>query len=131
MGSIVLSPVFADVEEEDALGFDQYHDLANELPPETRTFARIIVSLMKEAEAIDWYEQRLGVEQADEGKAIMRNSQEEEFKHFGMDLEFLLRRSPKWRAALQQILFKKRGSSSNWGTVGSPPKTRPAAKALR
>ena len=37
----------------------------------------------------------------------MRNSQEEEFKHFGMDLEFLLRRSPKWRAALQQILFKE------------------------
>ena len=49
----------------------------------------------------------MAVEQDDEAKAIMRNSQEEEFKHFGMDLEFLLRRSPKWRAALQQILFKE------------------------
>ena len=35
----------------------------------------------------------------------MANAQEEEFKHFGMDLEFLLRRKPKWRAVLQRILF--------------------------
>jgi hypothetical protein len=35
----------------------------------------------------------------------MENAQGEEFKHFGMDLEFLLRRVPKWRAALQSILF--------------------------
>ncbi len=31
----------------------------------------------------------------------------EEFKHFGMDLEFLLRRKPTWRATLRGILFKK------------------------
>jgi len=36
----------------------------------------------------------------------MRNAQHEEFKHFGMDLEFLLRRTPKWREILQGILFK-------------------------
>ncbi len=36
----------------------------------------------------------------------MRNAQKEEFKHFGMDLEFLLRRKPQWRAILQGILFK-------------------------
>ena len=35
----------------------------------------------------------------------MENAQGEEFKHFGMDLEFLLRRVPKWRAALEAILF--------------------------
>ncbi len=27
------------------------------------------------------------------------------FKHFGMDLEFLLRCTPRWRLALEQILF--------------------------
>jgi len=37
----------------------------------------------------------------------MANAQQEEFKHFGMDLEFLLRRKPKWRTALQNILFKE------------------------
>ena len=35
----------------------------------------------------------------------MEDAQAEEFKHFGMDLEFLLRRTPKWRAALEAILF--------------------------
>lgn len=35
----------------------------------------------------------------------MQSAQQEEFKHFGMDLEFLLRQKPKWRAALKEILF--------------------------
>jgi len=29
------------------MGFDQYHEPANELPSETRTFARMIASLTK------------------------------------------------------------------------------------
>jgi hypothetical protein len=89
------------------MGFDQYHEPANELPPETRTFARMIASLIEEAEAIGWYEQRLAVEPNQEARAIMANAQGEEFKHFGMDLEFLLRQKPKWRVALQDILFKE------------------------
>jgi hypothetical protein len=87
------------------MGFDQYHEPPQELSPETRTFARIIASLTEEAEAINWYQQRIAVEPDAEARAIMVNAQQEEFKHFGMDLEFLLRRTPKWRAALQQILF--------------------------
>ena len=35
----------------------------------------------------------------------MVNAQGEEFKHFGMDLEFLLRCTPNWRIALKTILF--------------------------
>lgn len=88
------------------MGFDQYHEPASELSAETRTFARIIVSLTEEAEAINWYEQRISVEQNSEARGIMQNSQEEEFKHFGMDLEFLLRQKPVWRSTLQRILFK-------------------------
>lgn len=88
------------------MGFDQYHEPANELSQETRTFARMIASLTEEAEAINWYEQRLSVEQNREARAVMANAQQEEFKHFGMDLEFLLRQKPKWRIALQGILFK-------------------------
>ena len=85
--------------------FDQYHEPPQELAAATRTFARMCLSLIEEAEAIDWYEQRLAVEKDPEARAIMENAQEEEFKHFGMDLEFLLRRTPKWRIALQKILF--------------------------
>src|SRR4051812_14802304 len=88
------------------MGFDQYHEPPDELSPKTRTFARMIASLIEEAEAIGWYQQRLAVEKNKEARAIMRNAQHEEFKHFGMDLEFLLRRTPQWRETLQGILFK-------------------------
>ena len=87
------------------MGFEQYHEPASELSADTRTFARMIASLTEEAEAIGWYEQRISLEQDDQARAIMENAQSEEFKHFGMDLEFLLRRTPKWRIALQTILF--------------------------
>jgi hypothetical protein len=89
------------------MGFEQYHEPASELSAKTRTFARMIASLIEEAEAIGWYEQRLSLEKDRDARAIMRNAQHEEFKHFGMDLEFLLRRTPKWRETLQGILFKK------------------------
>jgi hypothetical protein len=88
------------------MGFDQYHEPANELPEETRTFARMIAALGEEAEAINWYEQRIAVEKDRTAKAIMKAAQKEEFKHFGMDLEFLLRMKPLWREILQGILFK-------------------------
>jgi hypothetical protein len=65
----------------------------------------MITSLIEEAEAISWYDQRMSVEKDKDARAIMQNAQQEEFKHFGMDLEFLLRQKPKWRVALQGILF--------------------------
>ena len=89
------------------MGFEQYHEPAGELSAETRTFARMIASLTEEAEAIGWYAQRLALEPDAEAKAIMENAQQEEFKHFAMDLEFLIRRTPKWRAALEKVLFRE------------------------
>lgn len=88
------------------MGFQQYHEPADELSQETRTFARVIASLIEEADAINWYEQRMSVEKDKDAKAIMAAAQKEEFKHFGMDLEFLLRRHPKWQAAMRSILFQ-------------------------
>ena len=89
------------------MGFDQYHEPPEELPESTRTFARLCASLTEEAEAIGWYEQRLAVERDEEASAIMRNAEEEEFKHFAMDLEYLLRRMPTWRQIAQRVLFSE------------------------
>ena len=89
------------------MGFDQYHEPADELSQETRTFARMITSLIEEAEAIGWYEQRMSLEKDKDAKAIMANAQKEQLKHFGMNLEFLLRRSEDWRTELKGILFTK------------------------
>ncbi len=54
------------------MGFDQYHEPPEELPPETRTFARLCASLTEEAEAIGWYEQRLAVETDAEARGELR-----------------------------------------------------------
>ncbi len=87
------------------MGFDQYHEPPEELSAEARTYARMIASLTEEAEAIGWYAQRIALESDDDAKAIMKHAMQDEFTHFGMDLEFLLRRTPIWRAVLKEILF--------------------------
>jgi hypothetical protein len=89
------------------MGFDQYHEPPEELSAEARTFARLCASLTEEAEAIGWYDQRMALETDEEAKAIMRDAQGEEFKHFAMDLEFLLRRSPRWRQIAAGVLFQE------------------------
>jgi hypothetical protein len=89
------------------MGFDQYHEPPEELSAEARTFARLCASLTEEAEAIGWYDQRLALETDEEAKAIMSDAQGEEFKHFAMDLEFLLRRSPRWRQIAEGVLFQE------------------------
>ena len=89
------------------MGFDQYHEPPEELSPSVRTFARMITSLTEEAEAIGWYEQRISVEKDREAKKIMTQTQQEEFIHFAMDLEFLLRKKPKWNTIMKNVLFKK------------------------
>ncbi|HEY2570632.1 MAG TPA: hypothetical protein VGI27_04120 [Solirubrobacteraceae bacterium] len=88
------------------MGFDQYHEPPDELPEQTRTFARRCASLTEEAEAIGWYEQRLAIERDPEAKAVMADAVGEEYKHFSMDLEFLLRRTPKWREIARGVLFQ-------------------------
>src|SRR6266550_6014703 len=85
---------------------EQYHEPTDELSDKVRTFARMMTSLIEEAEAINWYEQRLSVEKSRDARAIMQNAQKEEFKHFGMDLEFVLRQKKVFRETLEGILFK-------------------------
>src|SRR3954454_22427550 len=88
------------------MGFDQYHEPPDELPAETRTFARLRASLTEEAEAIGWYEQRIAIEPNFVYRAVMLNAVGEEYKHFSMDLEFLLRQKPEWREIARGILFQ-------------------------
>ncbi len=71
-----------------------------------RTFAQMCASLSEESEAIGWYEQRIAVEEDPAAREIMMDSLGEEYKHFSMELEFLLRAKPKWRVIAHGILFK-------------------------
>jgi hypothetical protein len=85
---------------------EQYHEPPSELADDVRTYARVCTSLIEEAEAINWYAQRLAIEGDEQAAAIMRDAQDEEFKHFSMDLEYLLRRTPTWREVAQRVLFQ-------------------------
>ena len=85
---------------------DQYHEQPESMDEETKDFARIITSLIEEAEAINWYQQRIAASKDKEVQEIMKHAQEEEMEHFAIDLEWLLRRMPKWKGVLQSILFK-------------------------
>jgi hypothetical protein len=85
---------------------EQYHEPPDELSDKIRTFARVMTSLIEEAEAINWYTQRISLEKNRQARAIMVSAQKEEFKHFGMDLEFILRQNEKFRETLEGILFK-------------------------
>ena len=102
------------------MGFDQYHEPPEELAAATRTFARLCASLTEEAEAIGWYQQRLAVETDPEAIAVMRDAQGEEFKHFSMDLELLLRRTPPWRevAAGHPLPARRRRRARRGGRGG-------------
>jgi uncharacterized protein len=120
------------------MGFDQYHEPPDELPEQTRTFARLCASLTEEAEAIGWYEQRLAIESDPEAKAVMADAVGEEYKHFSMDLEFLLRRTPKWREIARGVLFQpgdivEHGEASEAaagdGDEGSASDAEPSAAA--
>jgi uncharacterized protein len=95
------------------VGFDQYHEPPEELGQETRTLARMFASLTEEADAINWYVQRLAVEQDPDARAIIEDARHEEFKHFAMDLEYLLRRLPEWRAIAEGVLFREGEITSN------------------
>jgi uncharacterized protein len=94
------------------MGFEQYHEPANELSQETRTFARMIASLIEEADAINWYEQRMSVETDPGANAIMADAQGEEFKHFGMDLDFSCGASRSGRGSCRRSCFRKATSSN-------------------
>jgi hypothetical protein len=116
------------------MGFDQYHEPPDELPEQTRTFARLCASLTEEAEAIGWYEQRLAIEQDPEAKAVMSDAVGEEYKHFSMDLEFLLRRTPKWREIARGVLFQtgdivEHGEAAEAGADDDSDDAAPSAPA--
>ena len=89
------------------MGFDQYHEPPEELSAETRTFARLCASLKRSRR------RSAGTSSASPSSPTRRrgrswsDAQGEEFKHFAMDLEFLLRRSPRWRQIGAGVLFQE------------------------
>src|SRR6195256_2708854 len=116
-------------EQGEPMGFDQYHEPPPPPaapPPRRCPSPRLCTSLTEEAEAIGWYEQRLSIEPDADARAIMSDAQGEEFKHFSMDLEFLLRCTPAWRKIAQGVLFQS-GDIVEHGEEAEEEATEPSA----
>lgn len=86
---------------------DQYHEPTELLDDKSLDFARVMQSLIEEAEAINWYQQRMSATKDKDVREILHHAQKEEFEHFAMTLEWLSRQLPEWRKMMKKILFTK------------------------
>lgn len=85
-----------------------YHEPPTELSTQTRDYARALVTLKEEIEAIDWYQQRLTVTTDQQLKKILRHNRNEEMEHACMALEWLRRNMDGWEEQMRKYLFTER-----------------------
>jgi hypothetical protein len=83
-----------------------YMESDSALSDSEKDIARMIASMVEEAEAIQGYQQRIATAKDPEVKKIIEHAQKEEMEHFATELEWLTRKMPAWREKLKEILFK-------------------------
>jgi hypothetical protein len=91
-------------------------------PEDSRRFIMMVFSLVREIEAIGWYEQQMAAEPNSSVRMVMQIGQKEEFKHLVLLLQAMLIAKPEWRRLIQQALFTE-GLSAGIGEaieVGPP-----------
>jgi ferritin-like protein len=66
---------------------------------------RVIVSLMEELEAMDWYDQRVAATSDESLKALLAHNRDEEKEHAAMAIEWLRRHDPVFDENLHTYLF--------------------------
>ncbi len=85
-----------------------YHEPSNELTSETRDFARALVSLKEEIEAIDWYQQRMDACSDKQLRKILEHNRDEEIEHACMAFEWLRRNMDGWDKIMKTYLFTEK-----------------------
>lgn len=84
-----------------------YHEPAKQMSKKARSLTRALNSLKEEIEAVDWYNQRVDVEQDESLKHILEHNMKEEMEHACMTLEWLRRNMDGWDGHLKEFLFTK------------------------
>src|SRR5437016_3320862 len=82
-----------------------FHELPQDLTPQTRDMHRAIISLMEELEAIDWYQQRIDAAADETLRTILAHNRDEEKEHASMVLEWIRRHDPAFEGHLKTYLF--------------------------
>lgn len=81
------------------------HESPEALPPETVDRHRVIVSIMEELEAVDWYDQRVHAASDPALAQILAHNRDEEKEHAMMALEWLRRHDPVIDRHMKTYLF--------------------------
>ena len=82
-----------------------FHEDEQFLSDELKDRHRVIVSIMEELEAVDWYDQRVAAATDPELAAVLAHNRDEEKEHAAMALEWLRRHDAKWDEMLRRYLF--------------------------
>ena len=85
-----------------------YQEIETELSDQIRDTHRALESLKEELEAIDWYNQRVGVCKNPELAAILAHNRDEEKEHAAMLIEWLRRTDASFEEELKDYLFTDR-----------------------
>ena len=83
----------------------QLHEDAAAMGPEVVNRHRVIVSIMEELEAVDWYDQRVAATDDESLAAVLAHNRDEEKEHAAMALEWLRRNDPSWDRVFRTYLF--------------------------
>jgi ferritin-like protein len=83
----------------------QLHEDAAAMGPEVVNRHRVIVSIMEELEAVDWYDQRVTATDDESLAAVLAHNRDEEKEHAAMALEWLRRNDPSWDRVFRTYLF--------------------------
>ena len=81
------------------------HEPSELLDEETIDRHRVIVSIIEELDAVDWYDQRVVATKDPSVKALLAHNRDEEKEHAAMTLEWLRRHDPVWNEQLRNYLF--------------------------
>ncbi|MEZ5239619.1 MAG: ferritin-like domain-containing protein [Microthrixaceae bacterium] len=82
-----------------------YHEPLSKLDGAVVDRHRMIVSIMEELEAVDWYDQRVAATDDGELAAVLAHNRDEEKEHAAMGIEWLRRNDPKFDEELRNYLF--------------------------
>ncbi len=82
-----------------------YHEPLSMLSGDVVDRHRVIVSIMEELEAVDWYDQRVEATTDESLAAVLAHNRDEEKEHAAMAIEWLRRHDDKFDEELRTYLF--------------------------
>lgn len=86
----------------------EFHEPAEDLSNETRSYRRALNTVMEEMEAIDWYNQRMDASTDQSLTKILEHNMNEEMEHACMTLEWLRRNMPGWDKQMRKYFFTEK-----------------------